>query len=936
MLLGREAECEAVEQLLDRARHGRSGSLLVSGEAGIGKSTLLAHAAASASGFRVLRATGREAEAELSFAGLSDIFRPVLSLIGEIPPPQAAALAGALALWPPVPGDRFTVAASTLSLLAAAADVPVLVLADDAHWLDAASREALLFAARRLGEEGVAMLFAVRTGEGDDFRGCGLDQVRLRGLGPAASAAMLRGGTGRVVDRRVAERLGQATGGNPLAMLEIARLLSDEELAGAAILNELPAAAEVEKAFRRRISILSPPLRQALVVAAVAGSLPFERTLAACAVLELAPEVFERAQAHGIISIENGRLDFCHPIVRSVVQHDAERGALRAAHRALAAVLRAEEWADRRAWHCGEAATCPDAEASDALERSAFAAAARNTPMVSAARFQRAAELAPDPDRRGRLLVEAARQWQLLGRADQSLPLLDQQLTGPIDASQRADIQHLRAAAEASRGHVSEAGRLLVDEAARIAAVDPAKAVRMLIDACGAIMLSGHVSVAVPVARRCYALAENLPGPLRDFAAITLGSALVLHGEARAARPLVAGTGPVYDGDKALILQGVQGLIFLWLDDYPRASAEFDRLCEGARACSAPSLLCPGLARRSSLHFRLGNWLTASADAAEALRLAQETRQDLYVGYSLAFLARIEAACGAEEPCYRHAMQALELAQASGMGSVRSYALAALGQLELGLSRFDAAIRHLEELSGLHEAWEMRHPTVIQSTPDLIDAYVHAGRLDDARRQLDAFADQASCNDSRPALAAACRSEGVLAPAGRFSEWFERALALHDRTPIPFDLGRTELWYGQRLRRDRQKNAAREHLESAREIFDRLGARPWGHRARSELRALGVRVRNAAPLASAALTPQELRVAMSVSKGATNREASGALFLSPRTIEAHLSRVYRKLGVRSRTELAALLARDGTLDGLAGAHATAAPPPGTPVRQLPV
>jgi AAA ATPase domain len=287
-LIGREGECEVLERLLEAGRRGQSGSLVVVGEPGIGKTMLLRHAADGASGFRMLRALGLEAEATLSFAGLLALFRPVLGLLDGLPRPQAAALAGALALAPPVPGDRFTVAAAALSLLAAAAEQqPVLVVADDAHWLDAASREALLFATRRLRDEAVVVLFAAREGEGEGVDWSGVDLLRLEGIDRRGSGMLLAQRTGRSVGEPVAERLCDATHGNPLAMLEIARAMSDEELAGRATVAELPAAAGVEEAFRRRVSALPRDCGRALVVAAAGEALSVGQILAACALLDL-------------------------------------------------------------------------------------------------------------------------------------------------------------------------------------------------------------------------------------------------------------------------------------------------------------------------------------------------------------------------------------------------------------------------------------------------------------------------------------------------------------------------------------------------------------------------------------------------------------------------------------------------------------------------
>ena len=701
--------------------------------------------------------------------------------------------------------------------------------------------------------------------------------------------------------------------GISLAMLEIVRGLSDAQLAGTVTVAELPAATSVENAFGRRIAALPDDCGRALVVAAAGEALPVGQILAACALLDLRPDLLGLARECGVLAIEGERLGFSHPIMRRVAYRAARDGDRRAAHQALATILGLEDDAERRSWHLGQAAAGPNGVAAAALESSAIDAVARNAPAIAGELFERAAELAVDRGESERLLIEAARQGQLAGPPDRLLALLDRVLDGVVDPRRRADAQRLRAAGQAARGNVRAAAQLLVDEAASVERIDPERAVQMLIEACGLIWLMGNVKVSLPIARHAHALAQALREPGASFAGLTLGTLLVICGEPEPGRQLVLDHATDPDGNEPRILSGSQELGLLWLDEFTRADDYFDRLCARARASSAPSLLCSALAPRSQVRFRLGRWSAAYADASESLRLAHDTDQRLLNCYSLATMALIEAARG-EDACYTHATQAIQLADAHGLGGFRSLALASLGHGALAMDRMDSAIPPLEEVDRLYAEWGVVNPAAVHSAPDLIESYVRVGDLEQARQRLDTLMAQASQSASRFALASTYRCEGMLATADEYQTWFERALAEHERLPTPFDHARTQLSYGERLRRARRKTDARFQLEHARTTFERLDARPWADRARAELNALGIHVPRTQAPASNTLTPQELRVATMISEGATNREAGAALFLSPKTIEAHLSRIYRKLAIRSRTELAALLAREGALD----------------------
>ncbi|HEX3213725.1 MAG TPA: ATP-binding protein, partial [Actinomycetota bacterium] len=421
MLYGRRAQCDALERLLADARRSRSGVLVVRGEAGAGKSALLEHAAGQADGMLVLRATGVESEAELPFAALHQLLRPVLGLTGRLAEPQAAALGGALGLADPRAEDRFLISVAVLSLLGEAAEErPVLCLVDEAQWLDRSSAEALAFVARRLDAEGVACLFAARDGDPRDFAGAGLPELRLGGLDPEAAAALLAG-TGADLPAEVVGRLVERTGGNPLALLELPGSLAPDQLAGRAPLEDvLPLTTRLEQTFGERVRRLPGPARALLLAAAAETTGDPAVVLRAGARLGAGAGELAEAEAAGLVRTGDGRLAFRHPLVRSAAYQTGTLADRQAAHRALAEVLTGEDAADQRAWHLAAATVGPDEEAAAGLERSADRARRRGGHAAAAAALERAAGLTGDDDERGRRLAAAATAAWLAGQADRA------------------------------------------------------------------------------------------------------------------------------------------------------------------------------------------------------------------------------------------------------------------------------------------------------------------------------------------------------------------------------------------------------------------------------------------------------------------------------------------------------------------------------------
>jgi len=899
-----------IKRLMDGARGGASGALVIRGEPGVGKSVLLDYAGSRAVDMTVLSACGVESESELPFSGLESVLRPVMGMVDALPRPQAKALAGALALGPPMPSERFTAYAATLSLLARAAeDRPLLVMVDDSHWLDSSSVEALVFTARRLGAEGIAMIFAVRLGARTAVDGAGLPELALSGLDPRAAAALLRRTARSAVASVVAEHLHANTAGNPLALIELAALLSPDQLVGRQPLeNPLPAATGIQQRFLGRSAELAAATRAALVVCAASDSGDAAEIVAALGMMGIDPAVLEPAEIAGLIAAHRGVWEFSHPLVRSAVFQGAAGPERRAAHAALALALSPAQFPDRHAWHLAAAALGPDERTAAALEATAARARDRGGYAAAAGAFERAARLSPDSEQRARRLLAAAMALEVGGRAASAEPLLDEALATIRDRRVRAEIQHVRGRVLVFTGDTGTAQRLLAQEARAIQDEDAAMATMMLCSGAVSCFMSGNITVAIELAREALVLGARAGGAPELMASVVLGEALLLRGDREEAEALLEVASPILESSRLDLVHLpaviAAGQSWIWLEKYRRARELLDAMIGLARAQSAVAALPWVQSTLSELDFRTGHWAASYAGATEAIELAEQTGQETVLGHALVCLARVEAAQGREEECRQHVGRALTLVKRFNTGSLRVYASSVLGLLDLGLGRSEAAIAELATARAIATTDGLGEPAAVQWCPDLIEAYVHTGQTDEGGALLEDFEQQAVRTKGLWASATACRCRGILAGDRRFEGEFQRALELHQRLGTPFELARTQLCLGERRRRAGHRTDARAALSSAADVFDALGAAPWVQRARQEHDATGGAPRRRNELAEERLTAQELRVALVVANGATTREAASQLFLSPKTIEFHLGNIYRKLAIRSRTELA--------------------------------
>jgi DNA-binding CsgD family transcriptional regulator len=910
VLIGRESEQARIEALLRRARDGHGGGLVVRGEPGIGKTALLGYAEAQAAGMRVLRARGVEAEAELAFAGLHELLRPLLPLLDQLPPPQAAALAGALGLGPPIDA-RLLIAAGTLTLIATAADErPMLLLVDDAHWLDAESADALVFVARRLEADPVLLLLAAREGDTRAFESPAVDELVLRGLAREDAVRLL---CDQGMPAGVVEDLHRAAAGNPLALLELPTVLTERQRAGVEPLDDLlPVPDAVQAAFLRQIDALPADTGRALTVAAAEPSAELRAIGRACAGLGIAITALEGAEERGLLALEGGRVAFRHPLVRAAAYHRGARAELRAVHRALADAARADAEDDRRAWHLAAAALGPDEEVAAALERVAEESIRRSGYASAVAAYDRAASLTPEPRAQRLYRATEARLWVVSAAAD-ALARAERALALTVDDDLRFKIQFLRAAVRHNRDPAS-ARPLMLEEVARLEPRDPARAALLATHVARMSLVVGHSERALAEALRARAIAERAGG-IDAFLVLTLAAALLANGRVREAAPLMSAAEALLDevetrfandvanemGDFAFRAQ-LPLQVLLATGRPERVSRCLDAAAAWARNRTALAVYSWTGSFGGRVDFLAGRWASARPRLVEAVQLGRETGLLWQVWSASMTLAELAAARGAADECREHEADAAAAAAAWGaMTFLGDLGRGASALLSLGQKQYDAAARNYER-DVLPAAGPLKlYPQVA----DAIEALVRAGRPADAAPLAAAFAEQAADAGWAWALARAGHLRALLAPS---ADLFEEALHWHEEATQPFPGARTQLAYGAWLRRTKRRIDARDPLGAALDTFEQLGAEPWADQARAELRATGERVRVRTGIRTDELTAQELEIALTVARGATNKEAAAQLFLSPKTIEKRLGSVYTKLGLRSRTELAAALA----------------------------
>jgi DNA-binding NarL/FixJ family response regulator len=940
MLSGRDEELRALKALLAQARSGRGGAVALVGEAGIGKSALLAALEGEGEeGVRVLRATGFEAESGLAYAGLHLLLHPVLGRLEALPAPQREALKAAFGLGPAEASgasDRLLIGLAVLTLLSELAEdqVPVLCLVDDAHWLDKPSLEALVFAARRLGSERVAVVFAGRPGCATLDRS-GLASLGISGLSPEASAELLDRRRGARLSTAARDRILAQAQGNPLALLELPAESGPArqgfEILGESGPPELPE--RLMDAFRAQVEALPAPSRALVALAAAADGLSLEVLLRAAPAFGAPAEALGPAERAGILQVNQGTFSFRHPLLRTAVASRTPVPMRLAAHRALAGALSGPEDADRRIWHESAAATEPDEGLAAELERTAERAALRGGRQAAVAAYERAARLSPDPAQRLRRWVAAAEAAVEHGDAERAQECarcaeavraeLGRAGGEPeaVEAALRARLALVRAAAKFELGDLRSAYQIAYSEAAELGRCGDYRYAAWLL--CQTVDVAWYLGDReVEAYSELFVSFQDLPP---EDPAYTVGlyveSALLLSlreqlnflpyrlSDAVArAREAGAGTAP------ALLTLGSLAPI---LAQDEEALELFAGVLADAREHGRIAWLSPALGALGRMQAHLGQLAQARDAAEEASALAEAAGQSQWSSQVSGLLAYLAAVAGEEEQCRGHARRALTDLAPTVMSLGESWGRWALGLLDLGLGRPAAALEHLRTLENGPAVHQL---AATRALPDLLEAAVRAGDREMAEHAHDRLVRWAASIRQDAADALVLRGEALLAEddAATALGAFAAAVRLYERRDLPFDRARTQLSWGERLRRERRRSEARAPLNAALETFEQLGATPWAERARQELAASGglasagaaavvTPTNGPAAAALAALTSQEAQIVRLAAQGLSNRDIAAQLILSPRTVGHHLYKAYPKLGVLSRGELPALL-----------------------------
>jgi DNA-binding CsgD family transcriptional regulator len=906
MWLDRRSECAVLDQLLQAARDGRSGALVVRGAPGVGKTALLEYAIQSASDLRVVHVVGAESEMELAFAALHQFCIPMLDRLERLPAPQCAALGTAFGLAAGDAPDRFLVGLATLSLLSEfAEDRPLLCVVDDAQWLDRASTQTLAFVARRLLAESVAIVFAVREPPRPELEG--LPDLPLDGLGKSDARALLAAAVPGPLDDRVCDRIVAETRGNPLALLELPRGKSAPQLAGG---FHVPAAADLpgqlERHYLERIRAL-PDASQRLLLLAAAEPLGDAALL-----LRAAESVGIDASALGPVQ-DDALLDigaavhFRHPLVRSAAYRAASPEDRRAVHQALAGVTDPDGDADRRAWHRALAAAEPDEDVAAELEQSAGRAQMRGGLAAAAAFLELAMELTSDPGRRAQRALAAAQARQLSGAPSIALELLSQAEAGPLNELElaRARLIRGRAAFGSSRGR--EAPPLLLEAARQLEPLDSGLARDTYLEALSAAMFVGRLADdvgIVEVAGAARAVRVD-PGRPQDLLLDGL-SVVITDGYAEGAPRLREAVSAFRAADMPL----PEAIRWLWLATHAAHDVwddeGWEELCDRhvalARQAGALAVLPIALSARIGLHLFAGELATAASLVEEVTAVTTATGSGIPPYGALALAAY--RGHDAEATAQIRAAYAEATARGDGMGlTLLEHSEAVLYN---GLGRYEEACAAAQR--GVANPHELAFS--LWSLPQLVEAATRSGQPALAEDAMQRLAQTTSASGTDWALGVEARSRALVSDDGDAEPWYRDAIEHLGRTRVASELARAHLLYGEWLRRQARRTDAREHLRTAHQMFGDMGMEAFAERARRELARTGETVRQRREHSHDGLTPQELQIAQLAREGLSNPEIGARLFLSPRTVEYHLHKVFGKLSIGSRNQLAEALQPD--------------------------
>jgi DNA-binding CsgD family transcriptional regulator len=905
-VVGREAELAAIERRLTDARSGLSGAVLIVGEPGIGKTTLLDSARSLAEGFTCLSAQGVEPDSALAHAGLLELITPVRQLLDELPAPQADALRAALGWATPVdPADRFLVAAATLSLLAAAAErTPVLVTVDDLQWLDRESAAAILFAARRLGPDAVAFVFSTRTGSIPADLVQGIPVLELDGLSPADASRLVP-----EPSESVLEQLVVGTDGNPLALLEASRRLTQAQSVGAAPLPDpLPVGDRLLGYYEALLTTMSADAWRAVVLLALEQSSGSSTVAAALAGIGIDPaESLDEGRINGVLARDERGLHFRHPLLRTAVLRLATPAQQREAHRALADHLPPDSPA--KAWHLAESSVGPDDAMADQLAEVADADRRRLAFAASSAALERSALLTVNTDLAAERLAAAAEDAFLAGDVERTRALVDRVLIGPAPGAARGQalftvgmLEQYTGSMPTSADHLSAACDLL----------DGRLLVRALTELANVRFRLNDMANHQTCADRIDVVADRTDPEQRLLADFTVGVSLMLRGEPEAGGEKLAAVKTLALSEE--LRHEPRVLLYMALaagfsGEVGSALTEGSARIDDVRRRGAVGILVPLVAIRAAGRAAVGDHAGAFADAGEAAELAEQLGYVADASVAVEMLAWQLSARGLHDEAGEALAKARALVDRAGTTAVAAHHALTVAFCALCRGELGQVVKVLEaRIAADGGVGAVGEPLGV--APLLVEAYAGLGRDDDASTLSRQYADATSTSAPARLLALVARCEGITASQPEAAQAaYETALAAHDAAGDAFESARTRMLFGAGLRREGQRVAAREQLRLAHDAFAAMDLTHWAQRCAHELSVTGATARKRGDASDEALTSQETRVALLVAEGRSNKEVAAALFLSPKTIEHHLGSVFRKRGFKSRSELASAFAR---------------------------
>jgi DNA-binding CsgD family transcriptional regulator len=904
-LRGRGAETDRLDRLVDDVRSGASRALVIHGEAGVGKTALLEYVAEHAVDCGLARAAGVQSEMELPFAALHQLCAPMLEYLDRLPDPQRDALATVLGVAAGSAPDRFLVGLATLGLLSEVAQVrPLVSLIDDHQWLDQASRQVLAFVARRLGAESLGLIFAARVLD-EELRG--LPQLLIRGLEEPDARALLDSVLTGSLDERVRNQIVSETRGNPLALLELPRGRTADELAGGfAIPHGTAVTGTVEADFRRRTAALPGQTRRLLLIAAADPTGDPALVWRAARRLGIALTAAGAATEQGLAEFDN-RIRFRHPLARSVSYWSATVEERQAAHRALAEETDRILDPDRRSWHLAQAVPGPDEEVADELERSAGRAQARGGLAAAAAFLQRATALTLDPVARARRALAAAVTQLQAGAFEAAVELLDMADEGPLGELDKARISLMRAQLAFVLNRGGEAPLLMLQAAAQFEHIEPRLARETYLDAFGAATFAGRGAApggtVLDVARA--AAAAPQPSHRAESTDWLLAGLAANFNEGYAAgvphfREALATFGN--DASPAEELRWMwpasSAALHLWDDEqWLLLSSRYVNL---ARAAGALSEMPLALSTRAMVLLFTGELGAATSLVEEQETVTGATGSQL-APYSGMFLAAMRG----QRPVAENLIEITKRdALAKGEGISIAVAEWTRAVLHNGQGNYREATAAAQQALHHQEYPELHYPGIANwAAAELIEAASRSGMLEEAREAVEWISEMASASGTNWALGVQARSRALISSGEAADSAFREAISWLEQTQVGSELARTHLLYGEWLRRERRRTDARDHLRIAHRLLDAMGMESFAERARHELLATGETARRRSAPNNQELTAQENLIAQLARAGLSNPEIGSRLFISARTVQYHLRNVFAKLGINSRSQL---------------------------------